>query len=171
MIRAEDKNLKPRTVVVAWINILIPLLTAFTIVLFADMGGQAKTDFLQIAKPVLWWMEAVLGINVDLIQKAWLGFTAATSILWIFLMHRQRWAWWILVVVSAVGTAFPLLHWINYSYPEIRKDVLANIPYGILFYGPTLVFLLTDRPVSWKRRSTGSSRRRKSKRATKHPAP
>ena len=152
------------TRVVAWIHIV-----AFAAALFLLStvlgGGTALTEALTGSVAKLW----PRGISFIPSASEFTGTAMCTLmiyvligfLLWVFLLRKQAWAWWALMVLLAAGIAgmivsrFPTDYaWVNASLDRFPR---ATLGYSHLIAG---VVLLIDHPWNWRRRRSGSRRRK-----------
>ncbi len=155
------------TRVVAWIHVV-----AFAAALFLLStvlgGGTAVTETLTGAVAKIWPRGTSLippasgftGGGIALL----LGYVLIGFLLWVFLLRKQAWAWWGLMILLAAGVAnmivsrFPTDYaWVNTSLDRFPR---ATLGYSHLIAG---VALLINHPWNWRGRRSGTRRRRKSR--------
>ncbi|GEM_PF-5458098 len=163
--------MKTRTRVVAWFYILLqlPAMLVVTVLMVAGGSMVALPHFMRspgietlfngkVAGPVLILVAVIEGLILFL-----------HVLPWICLLRKKAWAWWMLTVLYCAGMAFWLTGTLFLASQEqptrIKPAFMTMLPFLIVF-GPTLLFLLTDRPSIWRKRRTGSTRRRRKRRAT-----
>lgn len=152
----------------AWVHVVLSGLLLF--VLSAILGGgTAVTDALAESVARAWPQGTSCILPLAKLSgtaiAAALGCALAALLLWFFLLRKQVWAWWVLVVLIALGIADMVIG--RFPTDNVRLDeFIAESPRVTLGYGHLLagLVLALDPPWNWRgRRRSGAPKRRKSR--------